>query len=153
MHSNRGMNQKRKWKRKWCQTYTFDKKRKWCQTYIFDKGSSFTIFVISFPSFLSFFCFIRILRLAWITPDSITPNRFPISLSFLPLYRWHRYNLTCRASFSSHASFVKCVGLTPLFLRCLVPFSSIVESINIPFCTGIVGIVPTWLRVTAVLFC
>jgi hypothetical protein len=49
--------------------------------YTFDKGSSFTIFVISFPSFLSFFRFNWILRLAWVTPDSLTPNRTAIFLS------------------------------------------------------------------------
>ena len=59
--------------------------RKWCQTYTFDKASFFIVFVISFPNFLSFFCFNEILRLAWVTPDSLTPNRSAIFLSFLPL--------------------------------------------------------------------
>jgi len=33
-------------------------------TYTFDRISSFAIFAISFPNFLSFFCLIRILLLA-----------------------------------------------------------------------------------------
>ena len=71
------------------------------QVYIIYIFIIFSIRLTVLRNFLSVPALSSIRREACVIADWPTPNRNPISLSFSPLYRWHRFSLTCRASFGS----------------------------------------------------